>query len=140
MSAAFVLVGSLLILISGRSIRDELRFAYDAVSTDGTVLTKEITPVRNYEATYRFMVPEGVFEGRARLSYDDWVRLEQRQAVEVLYLPKHPGRSRLAGPRPWRATDLIALAGFLLFVAGATSRTRFKRVRNLQQPWRANDS
>lgn len=93
------LIGCILILISGRSIREEWRFANDGVSTDGTILTKEITPERNYEATYRFMVPEGVFEGRARLSYDDWARLAERQAVEVLYLPKQPARSRLRRTR-----------------------------------------
>jgi hypothetical protein len=124
-AVAFLLAGAILSVVGGRSITEEWRFARSGVSTDGMILAKEINRSRrglgrSYEATYRFMVPEGVFESRSRLSYDSWMRLKQGQAAEVLYLPEQPATNRLAGPRQWMGAALTALVGGALFAIGAT--------------------
>ena len=127
MAAALLVAGSILLAIGGRSISDEWRLARNGVSTDGTVLTKQITPARNYEATYRFMVPEGVFENRSRLSYAEWSRLKERDAVEVLYIPKRPSTNRLAGAHQWIGTTVVALLGCVCLAAGAISGSASRR-------------
>jgi hypothetical protein len=118
-AAAFLLAGGMLLAIGGGSISEEWRLARHGVSTDGMILTKEVTAVRTYAATYRFMVPEGVFEDRARVPYDDWMRLKEDQITEVLYLPERPAISRLAGPQRWLGPAVMMMLGGVCIAAGA---------------------
>jgi hypothetical protein len=123
---------------------EDWRFAWDAVSTDGMILTKDIKRSRSgqritsYGATYRFMVPEGTFEGRTKRSYADWVRLQERHPVEVLYLPDSPSESRIAGPRSWVRTTFPSLFGCMLgFMFLAIGARLFGRaVRHARLEWR----
>jgi hypothetical protein len=138
--AIFVVVGAPLLVAAVMQIHEEWRFSHSAVSTDGIVLTKEIkrsgrgNRTKSYEATYRFMVPEGTFENRARLSSTDWARLKERQPVEVLYLPGTPSKGRVAGPRPWTWTTFISVLGCVFFVIGATFLLR--SIRQARLEWR----
>jgi hypothetical protein len=130
MAAALMLAGSLCLAIGGHAMAEEWRFARSGVSTDAIILTKEIKdlayrPMR-YEATYRFMVPEGAFENRARLPYDSWTRLKEREPAEVVYLPEWPATSRLAGSHR-RTSSALTLAGCACLAAAA--RVISKRYR-----------
>jgi hypothetical protein len=128
MAAAFLLAGSIFIVIGGRSIAEEWRLARHGVSTDAIILTKEIRDLAyrpaSYEATYRFMVPEGAFENRARLSYETWVRLKEHDSAEVLYLPQQPATSRLTGSQRRMSPSSMALLGCACLLAGASLRRR----------------
>ena len=74
---------------------DDWRFAGEARSIDGIVLTKEIrrsgsgrsrsSETKHYEATYRFTVDSQTIEGRDELRQEAWSRLIEREPVEVLY-------------------------------------------------------
>ena len=113
--AIFLVVATPFVVAGVLQVAEEWRFARHGVSTDGMVLTKEIKrPGRNresrrYDATYRVMVPEGAFENRVRLSYADWARLKEREAIEVVYLPERPASNRLAGSQPWLAAAFLTL-------------------------------
>jgi hypothetical protein len=128
--AIFLIVGTPLAVSGMLQLSDEWRFARSGVSTDGMVLTKEVKRsgrgqrTRTYEATYRLMVPEGAFENQARLSHAGWVRLKEREAVEVVYLPDRPSANRLAGPRPWATAAVMAVLGSVFFLIGATGLVR----------------
>jgi hypothetical protein len=127
-AAAFLLAGSVFILIGGHATAEEWRLARNGVSTDAIILTKEVRnlayrPMR-YEATYRFMVPEGAFEHRARLSYETWGRLKERDLVEVRYLPQQPATSRLTGAQRRTSPSSMALLGCACLVTGAGLRRR----------------
>ena len=127
MAAAFVLAGSLFVVIGGQAMVEEWRLARHGVSTDAIILTKEINDrvyrPTIYEATYRFMVPEGAFEHRARLSYDTWARLKEREPAEVLYLPERPATSRLAGSHR-RRSSALTLVGCACLLAGVRALRR----------------
>ena len=138
--AIFLLVSTPLAVAGMLQVAEEWRFTRHGVSTDGMVLTKEITrPGRNresrrYDATYRVMVPEGAFENRVRLSYADWARLKEREAVEVVYLPERPASNRLAGSQPWLAAAFLTLLGSGFFAIGATLLRR--SIRQARLEWR----
>ena len=138
--AIALLVATPLVVAGMLQVSEEWRFARQGVSTDAMVLTKEIKlPGRNqqsrkYDATYRVMLPEGAFENRVRLSYADWARLKEREAVEVVYLPEHPASNRLAGSRPWLAAAFLTLLGSLFFSIGATFLRR--SIRHARLEWR----
>ena len=131
--AIFLVVGTPLAVVGMMQLSEEWRFARSGVSTDGMILTKEIKRSgrgqrsRTYEATYRYMVPEGAFENRAQLSRDGWARLKEREAAEVFYLPDRPSSSRLAGPRPWMWATFMGVLGCVFFATGATFLVRSMR-------------
>ena len=128
MAAAFVLAGSIFIVIGAQPIAEEWRLARRGVSTDAIILSKVVTDLAyrpsRYEATYRFVVPEGAYEHRARLSYETWARLKEREPAEVLYLPDRPATSRLAGSPRRTFSAVMALSGFACLAAGAAIRRR----------------
>jgi hypothetical protein len=138
--AIFVLVATPFAVAGILQVSEEWRFARHGVSTDGMVLTKEIVrPGRNqasrqYDATYRVMVPEGAFENRVRLSYPDWARLKERQAVEVVYLPERPASNRLVASQPWLAAAVLPLLGSMFFAIGAT--LSYRSIRRARLDWR----
>ena len=138
--AIFLIVATPFVVAGTLQVSEEWRFARHGVSTDGMVLTKEIKlPGRNqqsrrYDATYRVMVAEGAFENRVRLSYADWARLKEREAVEVVYLPERPASNRLAGSQPWLAAAFMAILGSVFFATGATFLHR--SIRQARLEWR----
>jgi hypothetical protein len=134
-AAALLLIGGICVVAGGRSISDEWRFARNGVSTDATILTKEIKHsryrARRYEATYRFVVPEGVYESRTQLSYDAWMRLTERQPAEALYLPERPATSRLTDPQRRAKPVWTALLGGVFLMVGAVFLRRSIRTHRL---------
>lgn len=138
--AIALLVATPLVVAGTLQVWEEWQFARHGVSADGMVLTKEIKlPGRNqqsrkYDATYRVVLPEGAFENRVRLSYADWARLKEREAVAVVYLPEHPASNRLAGSRPWLGAAFLMLLGSLFFSIGATFLRR--SIRQARLEWR----
>ena len=91
---------------------DDWRFAREARSIDGMVLTKEIrrsssnrsrsSETKHYEATYRFTIGTQTIEGRDELTLDAWSRLVEREPVHVLY------RARQRRSEPPRRTTPLA--------------------------------
>jgi hypothetical protein len=136
LGAIALIVASPLVIAALLQIREEWQFARTGVSTDGLILTKRITlpgrnqPSRRYEITYRLTVPEGAFEKRVKLSYDEWSRLRERQTVEVVYLPRNPVTSRLNRSGEWMQSVVMGLVATLFFTIGATFFGRsLKRAR-----------
>ena len=122
----FVLVALPFAVVSAYRAYDDWRFAREAQSTPGMVLTKEIkrsgkgNKTKRYEATYRFTVHETRLEGRDELSYDTWAKLRERQPAEVRYRPARPSANRLAGAHPWFVNLLLGVLGVVLTVVGST--------------------
>ena len=138
MAAAFLLAGSVFVAIGGHLIAEEWRLARNGVSTDAIILSKEIRemayrPAR-YEATYRFTVPEGAFEHRARLPYETWARLKERESAEVVYLPDRPAISRLAGAGRRMSSAALALFGCACLAAGTAIHRRRRSVSLQSHP------
>lgn len=123
---------------------DDWRFAQEARSTQGMVLTKEIrrsgegrtrsSETKHYEATYRFTVQGETLEGRDELSPGEWERLIEREPAEVLYRPQRPSSSRLAGRHPWLLKTMFALLGSVFTAIGGTVFVR--AVHHARLAWR----
>jgi hypothetical protein len=120
----FLLLGSMAFLAAGSQLYADLKFARQAASTRGIVLTKDIerfgkrNQSKRYWATYRFTAAGRTFEGRDELSFDGWQRLVEREPAEVLYLSNRADSSRLAGRRAcfWKA--FIAILGAIFVAVG----------------------
>jgi hypothetical protein len=138
--AIILVVATPLVIATLPQILEEWRFARSGVSTDGMILTKDImrsgrsTRSRGYGVTYRVMVPEGAFENRVAMPFDRWSRLNERQTVEVLYLPERPAMNRLTGSQEWKGAAVLGTIGSAFFLVGATM---FRRsVRQARLAWR----
>ena len=134
----FLIVSTPFVIMTLVQSAEELRFVRSGVSTDGMILTKEIKAARrnrtSYEATYRVMVPEGAFESRARIPFDAWSKLRERESVEVVYLADRPTKSRLKASREWQGLAILALVSVVFFPVGATF---FRRsIRRARLEWR----
>jgi hypothetical protein len=139
LGATFLVVSTPFVIMSLVQIVEEARFARSGISTDGMILAKAIKGSgrsqrsRTYEATYRVTVPEGAFENRVRLSYDAWLRLKERQSIEVMYLPERPATSRLRISREWTGAAVLALVAGVFFPVGATLLRR--SIRRARLAW-----
>src|SRR5262245_62105639 len=123
----FAVIGLALLMGSSVLIHGDRAFAREAVSTDGTVITKQIrttggrqsrSRTTHYEATYRFTVDGRTFEGRDTLTKDMWHTLTEGGAVAGLYRPGDPGSNRLQGSdASWVHVGML-LAGLVLSAVG----------------------
>jgi hypothetical protein len=133
-------------LLGGASqVYEDLTFPRRASVASGMVLTKDFrrsstgrSSTRHYEATYRYVVAGGTFEGRDQVQFDAWKQLNERGPSTVLYLPEHPAASRLAGPRPWGGAVAFALIGALFSSIGSTFF--FGAIRRARLEWRLRQS
>ena len=119
--------------------RGRAESALEGLATKGLVLTKDIrssgrgsSRTEHYEASYRFVVSGETIEGRDELTKEDWERLTEREAADVLYLPREPWTNRLAGARPWLKTRLFGLLGLVFAVVGSMALVRSVRHARLQ--------
>ncbi len=138
-AGTFALVGVPLFVAAIVLIQNDRRFARDARSTDGTVITKQIRTTggrqsrsrsKHYEATYRFTVEGRTVEGRDTLSADAWTKLTEGRTVEVLYLPGDPESNHLPGHDSMLVhLALLAVAGVFTTLGAALLLRSIRRAR-----------
>lgn len=104
-------IGVMFLLVGGYAgygaIRDMARLDSDGQRVRGVVLEKSVkltssrtsaSPNREYWLTYRFTTSNGdIIEDSARIDEKPWTGLEERGAVEVVYLPDQPRLHRVEG-------------------------------------------
>jgi hypothetical protein len=138
------------ILIGGIAMwQQEERFANEAVTAEGKVLTRDIHTAHHssssgssssteYWVSYRFQTPDGNrHEGSSKVDVHVWEGLQEQGPVTVAYLPGDPDTNRVAG-KPDRLGPMImtglgglfGLAGgaiVLFSLAKRLSQTRLRR-------------
>lgn len=113
--------------------QSEQRFAADAVSAEGKVLTRDIRTARSssssggsststeYWVSYRFQPSKGTpLEGSSKVDVHVWERLQERGPVTVSYLPYDPTSNRVAGSPDWVGPAIMAGLGGVFALAGGT--------------------
>jgi len=113
--------------------QSEQRFAAEAVSTEGKVLTRDIRTARHrsssggsttsteYWVSYRFQPPNGIpHEGSSKVDVHVWERLKEQGPVTVAYLPGDPASNRVAGKPDWVGALIMTILGGVFTLAGGT--------------------
>jgi hypothetical protein len=144
----FLLCGLPFFVIGTYLFYDDWRFAQEARSTQGMVLTKDIrvssgtgsnrTRTKHYEVTYRFVVGQETLEGKEELSHRHWQRLREREPVEVRYRPQRPASNHLAGRSAWLLKTIFTLIGSIFTAIGGTVLVRGLRRARLEARLRRN--
>jgi hypothetical protein len=135
-----LLVGLVLLAVSGAQFYDDWRFAHEGRAGRGTVVKKEIRTTTShrrgtgtssrtphYDVSYRFLVGDAIIAGRDELGEDDWRRLKEGGPVDVLYLAANASSNRLAGSRSGSATAILGLVGLMLTATGVGVSVRAVR-------------
>lgn len=121
------LVAGVPFVFAGLSMLDaEQRFAHEAVTVEGKVLTRDIVYATNkdggrstrYKVSYRFTAEGQTYEGRDEVDVSVWERLREQGPVSVQYLPGDASRSRLAGTDDRIAAYIMAGMGGAFGLAG----------------------
>ena len=130
-AASLSIPGVILFLVGVRLAAIEWRFHFRSDVTQGTVLSKwKSSSYRSgvfYSVRYEYSTLEGgPFEDTDSVGSGLWRILRERGPVEVIYLPQHPGHSRLA--KDWRVMMPLVLllvggccggmGGMILFLEG----------------------
>lgn len=127
------LVVGIPVLIGGIAMwKQEDRFARDAVTVEGKVLTRDVRTARSssssgsststeYHVRYRFLTPDGVGrEGDGKVDVHIWESLQEQGPVTVSYLPGDPGTNRVAGEPDRVGPAIMAGLGGFFTMAGST--------------------
>ena len=125
------LVVGISLLIGGVAMwQHEERFAHEAVTTKGKVLTRVIRTAQRssgsgsststeYHVSYRFLTPDGITrEGDSKVDVHVWESLQEQGPVTVSYLPGDPGTNRVAGKPDWVGPAIMAGLGGVFTLAG----------------------
>ncbi len=104
----------------------EQRFAREAISVEGKVLTRDIVRARSkdggssthYKVTYRYAAGGQTHEGRDEVDVHVWESLREQGPVAVQYLPDDPSRSRLAGADDRIGAYIMTAMGGVFGAAG----------------------
>ena len=127
------LVAGIGVLIGGIAMwQHEERFAAEAVTTEGTVLTRDIRTARSssssgsststeYWVSYRFQAPDGIrYEGSSKVDVHVWESLQEQRPVTVSYLASDPTTNRVAGKPDWVGALIMSILGGVFTLAGGT--------------------
>jgi hypothetical protein len=110
----------------------EHRFAHDALTVEGKVLTRDIHTAHNrnstgsatstqYQVSYRFLAPDGITrEGRSNVDVHLWENLHEQGPVTISYLPGDPAANRVAGKPDWVGPVILAGLGGFFSIAGGS--------------------
>ncbi len=110
----------------------ESRFAAEAVTVEGKVLTRDVRTAQRssgsgsststeYHVSYRFLTPDGVTrEGDSKVDVHVWESLQEQGPVTVSYLPGDPGTNRVAGEPDRVGPGIMAGLGGFFSLAGST--------------------
>jgi hypothetical protein len=136
LASLFPLVcGPLLLLIGGFAIHQAHLYRAEGKLATGIVLTKSSheeqqhdynsnvdTRVVHYELGYRFNTETGQsIRGSEEVSWRTWSSINERDPIQILYLPHHPAANRLAGHSSVLADWLVVIVGVLLSGVGMAS-------------------
>jgi hypothetical protein len=127
------LVAGIGVLIGGIAMwQHEERFAREAVTTEGKVLTRDIRTAHSssssgsststeYWVSYRFHAPDGITrEGDSKVDVHVWERLQEQGPVTVSYLTSDPATNRVAGEPDRVGPAIMAGLGGFFSLAGGT--------------------
>jgi len=132
-------IGAIFLLVSVFSLRKERAFRAEGRTAAGIVLTKSShveqdnqgnTQQIHYDIGYRFTTDDGIsVKGSEEVNRRSWASIQERDQIQILYLPRHPSKNRLAADRPgfgpWLSTVLGGLltgGGVILLGYGAFRR------------------
>jgi hypothetical protein len=120
-------------LIGGIAMwQHEERFAREAVTTEGKVLTRDIRTAHRssssgsststeYWVGYRFQAPGGThYEGSSKVDVHVWEDLLEQGPVTVSYLTSDPAMNRVAGEPDRVGPGIMAGLGGFFSLAGGT--------------------
>lgn len=127
----------------------EQRFAAEAVTVEGQVLTRDIVSARrrsagggggrstSYRVTYRFATPDGTrYVGSSKVEVGVWENLREQGPVAIAYLADDPASNRIVGATRWAGALIMgglgavfALAGGGIFAFAAARRWSAARLR-----------
>jgi hypothetical protein len=133
MGVSMALLAALLLIPAGSEFYQDWRFALHAHSTQGAILSKQITKssgrrsVPHYRARYRFAIDGSQWGGEDELAQSAWDQLTQGGSAEILYLPDDPASNRLAGSRAWYGKGLAVLLGVPLLILGVAVARQSRR-------------
>ena len=127
------LVAGIGVLIGGIAMwQHEERFAAEAVTTEGKVLTRDIRTAHSssssgsststeYWVSYRFHAPDGITrEGDSKVDVHVWERLQEQGPVAVSYLTSDPATNRVAGEPDRVGPGIMIGLGGIFSLAGGT--------------------
>jgi hypothetical protein len=127
------LVAGMGVLIGGIALwQHEERFAAEAVTTEGKVLTRDIRTAHSssssgsststeYWVSYRFQAPDGIrYEGSSKVDVHVWERLQEQGPVTVSYLASDPATNRVAGEPDRVGPGIMVGLGGIFSLAGGT--------------------
>jgi hypothetical protein len=141
-------VGAIFLLIGIVDLRQERNFRTYGKTATAIVLIKSSheeydhqnnTRETHYELGYRFTTDDGKsVRGSEQVNWRTWRSIHERDPIQIVYLPQHPARNRLAADYPGKLLWVVTVLGTLLIAGGAilagygligTIRNRPKRTR-----------
>ena len=129
-------IGAIFLLVGVLNLRQERTFRAEGRTAVGIVLTKSShvesdmqnnTRQIHYDIGYRFTTDDGIsVKGSEEVNWRTWTWIQERNRVQIIYLPRNPAKNRLAADHPalklWSATvlgGLLSGGGVILLGYGA---------------------
>jgi len=124
-----LICGGMFLLIGVANLRQERAFRAEGNHATAIVLTKSSrqeydqqndTYQTHYDIDYRFTTDEGKSaRGSAEVNWHTWRSINERDPIQIIYLPMRPTRSRLASDHPGFFLWFVTVLGALLTGGGA---------------------
>ena len=120
--------GSIFLLIGAANLRQERAFRAEGRPATAIVLTKSShqeydqqndSYQTRYDLDYRFTTDDGKSaRGSAEVNWRTWRSINERDPIQIIYLPMRPTRSRLASDHPGFFLWFVTLLGATLTGGG----------------------
>jgi len=127
-SGILLLIGAIFLLVALFDWRHEQALRAEGRTATGIVLTKSSKVEDNYQNNtqrthyyvgYRFTTEDGTsIRGSEEVNWPSWTSIQERDPVQIIYLPRQPSKNRLATDAPDFGLWLSAVLGGLLSVGG----------------------
>jgi uncharacterized protein DUF3592 len=128
--AILLACGALFLLIGVANLADERAFRDGGRTATAIVLTKSSYEERNqqsnssqthYDLEYRFTTVDGKsVNGSAEVNGRTWRSIQERDPIQITYLPERPSRNRLAADHPGIFLWTVSVLGAALLVGGTS--------------------
>jgi Protein of unknown function (DUF3592) len=123
-----LICGAMFLLIGAANLRQERAFRAEGKPATAIVLTKSShqeydqqneTYETHYDLDYRFTTDDGKSaRGSAEVNWRTWRSINERDPIQIIYLPQRPTRSRLASDHPGFFLWFVTVLGGLLTGGG----------------------